>query len=130
MLKFTEAKLTYGVRAYPVEKNEHFSPFEDFDPKGDLMEQVFKAIAMMSNASGGHTLRDAKVRVHPTFVSIIGNGFSIKWGEVDPTVRAIANIEQRAIEVSRIFNESVVYDVPFAVRTDQYGDGWKRAIKC
>lgn len=118
IVPFKEATLFYGLSRYPVEKNA-VNPFEDFDTQFDLMEQAFKAIAIVSSASGGFLFKHCTLRVHEEFVGINGSGFHIKWG--DASVAYITDPIRRARALLRIIDQSLVYPVLFDMRTARCG---------
>lgn len=129
MLKLLAANIMYGARAYPVEQSEHAPiPDMDFDKVDEVIE---KTMAVMSNQSGGHEFNEARFHFakDKTFAKLNGNGFVITWGTQPgkfpaglPTDELIKLIEERS-------NSIVRNDVRFGIRADQYGEGWKRAVK-
>lgn len=117
-MKFVHAVLMYGSSVCPVRPNEGLPIPEVFD-WGNPVECAKKIFAMMSNASGGHHLKDCKVSVNVEFGSanLFCNGAHIfySYGRKYPLE-----------EMMEKMKSTVTYDLGSVV-TDQYGDGWKRA---
>lgn len=116
------AVLMYGTRAYPVTPcpTTPLPESFDFDHPEECARLIF---AIMSNASGGHTLRDCTLRL------------SEQWGRANLTCNG-AHVYYKhpgfgnPIEVQDIdsYMNSCTRVNLGTVRTDQYGDGWKRAV--
>lgn len=120
MLKF--AILTYGASGYHVKPTEDLPLPAEFDFANP--EACAKLIfAVMSNASGGHTLRDCKVGVHLArrTANLTCNGAHVYYTPAD--LQQPMTLE----EAQQAHTERVVYELGSVV-TDQYGDGWKRAV--
>lgn len=116
---FEFAQLLYGTARYRVSPNDHPLPVKfDFNNPEECARKVF---AIMSNAAGGHTLRDCKVRYHKErgTANLTANGAHIFFQT--PGLPKL-NVEQ----VCDMVLECVIISLG-DVRTDQYGDGWKRA---
>jgi hypothetical protein len=114
------AKLMYGKTGYSVEPNETLPLPESFD--FDNAEECARQIcAIMSNASGGHTLIDCTLRVdyQDRTANITSSGMHVFYRPVDmPKI----GVEEALAKMERIVT------IPLGtVATDQYGDGWKRA---
>lgn len=112
--------LTYGRSACPVKPAEHLpipATF-DFDNPEECARLIF---ACMSNASGGFTLRNCKLKLdrERQMANLTSTGCHVFYAPTErkkiSVAEAIAS-EQRA----EVFQLGIV-------RTDQYGDGWKRA---
>lgn len=117
------ARLSYGSSQYPVERNETTPLPEAFDFEN--AEECARLIcAVMSNASGGHTIRDCKVRVDPIrrTANITGNGIHVFYRPEVPHPLTKENFEA---EIARI--DALPRLELGSVVTDQYGEGWKRA---
>jgi hypothetical protein len=127
-LSFLSAKLFYGrLSAYPVEKNIH-NPFEDFD-LNDIEGSVFRAVAIMSHASGGHKLSEIQISiVNESYVFINGNGFNVSFGVRPEQPTDFSDAALKAYwEAEKNNTRRIVYD--WSVQADQYGNGHTRAIK-
>lgn len=114
------ASLMYGVRGYEVKPAAHLPLPETFD--FDNPEECAKLIfACMSNASGGHLLRDCKLKIHRgrQTANLTSSGCHVFYAPKD---RAKLTVEQ-AIALEQ---EAEVFHLG-SVATDQYGEGWKRA---
>lgn len=114
------ATLYYGSTQYPVLPSE-ISPLPlefDFNNPVDCARKIF---AIMSNASGGHTVRDCKLRINreEQIANLTGSGVHVYYAVKG---RAKMNIEQ----ILKVEKEKEVFPLG-SVTTDQYGDGWKRA---
>lgn len=114
------AVLTYGTSNYNVEPAAHLplpTTF-DFDKPEECARLVF---ACMSNASGGFTLRNCKLRVdrERQMANLTSSGCHVFYA---PPERRKLSVEEAVAAHQR----SEVYQLGI-VRTDQYGDGWKRA---
>ena len=86
------------------------------DPEG-CAKQV---AAIMSNASGGFLIKDVKLSYHEGWgcANLSGNGMHVYW----------SNGKKGSIqEVCKMAEESTKIDLG-TVSSDQYGEGWKRAI--
>lgn len=114
------AKLMYGDRGYDVKPAAHLPLPEtfDFDNPEECAKLVF---ACMSNASGGFTLKDCKLKIHRgrQTANLTSSGCHVFYA---PKGRAKLTVEQ-AIALEQ---EAEVFLLG-SVATDQYGDGWKRA---
>ena len=114
------AKLMYGDRGYNVEPAAHLPLPEtfNFDNPEECAKLVF---ACMSNASGGFTLKDCKLKIHRgrQTANLTSSGCHVFYAPKD---RAKLTVEQ-AIALEQ---EAEVFLLG-SVATDQYGDGWKRA---
>jgi hypothetical protein len=118
MLKI--ATISYGASLYPVRPNE-VSPLPaefDFSDAEACARRIF---AIMSNASGGHTLRGCKVRIHAErqTANLTANGCHVFYA---PEQRQPLTPE----EAVRAMDECQTVELG-NVTTDQYGEGWKRA---
>jgi hypothetical protein len=114
------ARLYYGSSAYPVERNETLPLPEtfDFEKPEECARLIF---AIMSNASGGHTLHKCTLRIDPVrrVANLTAGGVHVFYKPINApkmTVEeAIAATERIwVLELGNVF-------------TDQYGYGWKRA---
>lgn len=114
------ATLSYGSTQYPVVPSE-LSPLPlefDFNNPEDCARKIF---AIMSNASGGHTVRDCKLRINreEKLANLTGSGVHVYYavkGRAKMSIEQILKLEKEK-EVFLLGN----------VTTDQYGNGWKRA---
>lgn len=117
-LKF--AKLMYGATAYNVDPDVSLPiPTEfDFDRPEECARKVF---ACMSNASGGHPVRDCRLRIDPVrrTANLTGSGVHVFYSPADLPKVSVDEAIQIALR-------TVMIDLG-DVTTDQYGDGWKRA---
>jgi hypothetical protein len=112
--------LTYGRSATPVKPASHLpipTTF-DFDNPEECARLIF---ACMSNASGGFTLRNCKLRIDREWkmANLTSTGCHVFYAPAERQKRSIEEViaaEQR----QEVFQLGIV-------RTDQYGDGWKRA---
>lgn len=116
------AKLMYGTSTgYNVKPSADLPlPTEfDFDKPEECAKLIF---ACMSNASGGFRLRNCKVRYNTErqCANLTATGVHIYYA--DPDAPKLSVEEAMALHTS-----SVVIELG-DVRTDQYGEGWKRAI--
>lgn len=119
--KLVFARLNYGSSQYPVEPTST-TPLPvvfDFDNPEESARHIF---AVMSNASGGHTLRNCKVRFHRErgSANLTSSGCHVFFHDDDApkmSLDAVMKFEQEATILH-------LGDVT----TDQYGDGWKRAV--
>lgn len=128
-MKLEFAHLSYGDRLYPVTPNETLPLPKEFD--FSKPEECAKLIfAIMSNASGGHTLRNCKVSITPSrkTANLTCNGVHVFYR--DPsfigTLQGLSDEEVHA-RLEQLQKERKVYELG-NVRTDQYGDGYKRAV--
>lgn len=127
-VELADANIYFGLRKYPIDLNET-NPFKEFDLNRDIMEQVFEAMAIMSNAAGGHVLGQAKVTIHSDrYVGINGGGFNVRWGKL-PMPDRTKSIEEQAKFLEKTIRECRIFDVPFAVLASGRGQGWKHAKK-
>lgn len=115
------ACLTYGSTQVPVSPSE-VTPlpltFDFTDPE----ECARKVFAIMSNASGGFKLSDCRVRIHRErqAANLTCNGAHVYYCN-----RSLPKLTlEQAIAVHE---ESEVFELG-SVRTDQYGEGWSRAV--
>lgn len=113
------ATLAYGSTLIPVRPGPHLPIPEVFD-FDKFWDQARLTAAIMSNASGGHIIKGVKLRIHRGYESanLTGNGMHVFWQGVKGLT-----IE----EATKLFEESTLVALG-DVRTDQYGDGYKRAI--
>lgn len=119
---FHDAVLYYGTRVYPVPRNE-ITPFPESYHRDQSWQDFGRTVcAMLSNASGGHTLRDCKLRIYRDgSVTVSCSGGRASY--YSPNKPRNMSAEQ-AIEY---MESSVVFHLG-NVRTDQYGEGWQRAV--
>lgn len=114
------ARLSYGSTSYAVTPNATLPlpTVFDFEHPEEAARQIF---AIMSNASGGHPLRDCRVRIHAgrRTANLVANGAHVFYA---PPVREKLTVE----DALRIERETQVIQLG-CVATDQYGNGWKRA---
>lgn len=124
------AKISYGPRSYPVKPSDLFPIPETLDPSApDFIDQVRSIFAMMSNAGGGHVVRGCKVSTWNGSVNLSANGVHVFYKDPDAKKISFEGMKtDEIVEVAkRIDAERTVVELG-SVRTDQYGDGWKRAI--
>lgn len=128
--QFTKANLHYGPPPHvQVLDNPELTPIGEFDTDKDLMEEVFRVMAVMSHAAGGHLLGRASLYINQTFVQLRGNGFDVQWGWV-PQPHPECTVEERGDFVMKQFERTEMHLVPFNVLATQYSRGWEQAIKC
>ncbi|HEX8590708.1 hypothetical protein [Pseudomonas sp.] len=115
------AHLNYGATVIHVKPSDllPLPPTFDFDNAEQCARTVF---AVMSNASGGFALRDCKVRIDIARkrVNLTASGCHVFYA---PTDRQKLPIE----EAIRAHQQATVLELG-SVSTDQYGEGWKRAV--
>lgn len=128
MLKFKNAVLNYGLRSLPVNGDVE-QLIGDFDHGKSLDDIAFHAMAVLSHASGGYPLKDGTLHIHRDFAMLIGNGFTVRWGESTFKFDSSISMEDNIKEHDRVTRDVTIYKVPFAVKSPHLGDGWKRAIK-
>lgn len=124
------ANLFYGRQRIPVERCEGL-PLPDFDPLRPE-DTAFQTMAIMSNASGGFTLRGAVLKVYAdhAFASLVGPGYSVFWGEREAfRKREGETAEQLVARHDAMYQRALIMELPYGVATDQYHEGWKRARK-
>lgn len=116
-----QALLHYGTSSYAVQPSEMLPlpvEFDFTDPVtcGRLIS------AIMCNAGGGHTLRECKVRIHRKrrTALILSSGTFVFYR--DPDVGRIT--VEEALQVEKEIETFTLG----AVRSDPYGEGWKRAV--
>jgi hypothetical protein len=124
--KLNRAVLHYGSSSYPVERNEVSPLPETFDFRNPE-DCARKICAIMSNASGGHTIRECKVRVDPIrrTANITGSGIHVFYKPESYVPAAPITDDNMEAEIARIEDLPVL--MLGSVTTDQYGEGWKRA---
>lgn len=114
------AVLHYGDSVYPVTPNE-FLPLPSAFDFGNPEACARHILAVMSNASGGHTLRDCRLWIaHDSSVAnIVANGAHVYYAVRDRAKLSVteALARQAAVRVLQLGD----------VQTDQYGDGYTRA---
>jgi hypothetical protein len=116
------AAICYGrySNEYLVERGAlHPLPAEfDFAQPAECARLI---LAVMSNAAGGHTLRDCRVfySMERRTACVSASG---AYARYSPAFRPPMTVE----EATRIVHESVTIQLG-SVTTDQYGEGWKRA---
>lgn len=127
-LNLIQAKLVYGRTFYEVPRTEH-APIPDLD-LDNLEESVFQIVAVLSNQSGGHTLGDIRVSITAdrSYAYLNGNGFAASFGTI-PVAPEAPSDEQIAEFVAKYVDNRQVVNYKWSVRSDQYGEGWKRAVK-
>lgn len=127
---FTKATLHYGAVSHvQVLDNPELTPIGEFDTEKDLMDEVFRVMAIMSHAAGGHRLGRATLQVNQTFVQLSGNGFSVLWGwRQQPHPEC--TVQERVDFIMKDLDRTEMHVVPFQVVATQYGRGWEQAIKC
>lgn len=115
------AKLHYGMSSYDVKPHEGLPlPTEfDFEQPVECAKKIF---AMMSNASGGHPLFDCTLRIYRDrhSANLTAKGVHVYF-------RMPNHPKLSLEEVIASHDASEVFALGTVV-TDQYGDGWKRAI--
>jgi hypothetical protein len=118
MLKL--AKLSYGRSSYDVEPTS-FLPLPqqfDFEHPEECARKIF---AIMSNASGGHSLRDCKLAIIASrkTANLTCSGAHVFYA---PDGLPTLTVD----EALALHAQRVEYKLGNVV-TDQYGEGWKRA---
>lgn len=125
-LPLLNAVLIYGSNRYPVVRSA-LVPLPDFD-FDDIECCLFRALAVMSNQSGGHPMNEPRLSVYvgETYVTVSGNGYSLAWGvpPEPPKDQTSANVQEWAMQ---FIDTVAVTNYPWGVVTDQYGEGWIRA---
>lgn len=127
------AALYYGNTKVDVHPNDTL-PFPVEIDMSNVEESVRQVAAIMSNASGGHTIRNVKYAVNKEagYVTITGNGMSVYYRDEDvaqqakDALLALAPEERVEHTMSTMARQQVHY--VGHVTTDQYGDGWKRPV--
>lgn len=116
------ARLYYGTSGYAVKPNDTLPLPAEFDYARPV-ECARLIMAIMSNASGGHILRDCVLRILPgnKAANITGSGVHVYYCADGP--RPAITAEQA---LARFYATGVMH--LGSVRTDQYGDGWRRAV--
>lgn len=114
------AVLHYGDSTYPVTPNETLPLPAAFD-FGNPEACARHILAVMSNASGGHTLRDCRVVLahDSSAASIVANGAHVYYKVPDQRKLTLTEALARAA-AQRLLQLG-------DVQTDQYGDGYTRA---
>lgn len=126
-LALTKALLYYKNKAVSVLESEAL-PFGEFDLSGDIIEQAFRAIAIISSATDSMCMRSPKVAILPMKrVIISGNPFRIEYGSVDTLATDATVLERVTYYADLLAQQKIVY-VPFDVTTDNKPNSWKRAI--
>jgi hypothetical protein len=128
MYPIHEAALQYGVKNLPIPA-EDLHPIQAFNPD-DHETCAFNGMAVLSNLSGGHKLMGGVLVINREFqyARIIGNGFTIRWGTA-PRRELDESIETFIARMDKVRSHEQRIVLPFDVSSDQYGDGWRRAIK-
>lgn len=120
MLKF--AHLTYGSTVVSVDPSETTPiPLEfDFNDAEMCARKIF---AIMSNASGGHKLRACRLKYHAErqTANLTANGMHVYFA---PYGQRVFKTVEEAIKAE---SECIIVQLGDVV-TDQYGEGWKRAV--
>lgn len=114
------AAICYGSNEYPVEAG----PLHPLPPEFDFENPeacARLALAVLSNAAGGHTLRDCRViySLERRNAVVSASGAYARYSSPD---RSALTVE----DALRIMAESITIQLG-SVRSDQYGEGWKRA---
>lgn len=114
------ARLNYGASSYTVQRTE-FLPIPEVFDFDNPVQCAKLVLAMMSNASGGFTLRDCKLRIHRgrKTANITASGCHVFYAPKD---RGKLTVEQ-AIAMEQEIETFLLG----SVGTDQYGGGYKRA---
>lgn len=120
MLAF--ARLMYGSSGCSVLPNETTPLPEEFDFDNPV-ECAKKVFAIMSNASGGHQIKQCTLRVDHVrrVANLTADGVHVFYRPKDSPKFATIQEMEEAIERTQTHALGTV-------RTDQYGDGWKRAL--
>lgn len=114
------AVLCYGSSLYPVKPNETLPLPAVFD-FGNPIECARLVMAIMSNASGGHPLRNCRLILAPDQLgaSIVCSGAHVHYSVADrPKLTATEALARFAAQRWYMLGDVV---------TDQYGDGYTRA---
>lgn len=114
------AHINYGRGMYPVKPSDTLPLPTTFDFT-NAEECARKVFAVMSNASGGFTLRDCKVRIDPEgrCANLTASGCHVFYNDETQPKLTIDQAVDRHLR-STIINLG-------DVSTDQYGNGWQRA---
>lgn len=128
-MKLEFAHITYGSRIYPVKPNETLPLPKEFD--FSKPEECAKLIfAIMSNASGGHTLRGCKLAINQVrkTANLSCNGAHVFYRDPEQ-IQSLQGLtdEQIVARIEELNKDRQVIELG-NVRTDQYGDGYKRAV--
>lgn len=119
MLKF--AKLMYSKSCYDVEPNDTLPMPKEFDFSNPI-ECAKKIFAIMSNASGGNRLYRCKVSIHTDRKTANLTAFGVH------VYYKPENSKLMTAEEAIAAMEKTIIHYLGSVTTDQYGDGWQRAV--
>jgi hypothetical protein len=116
------ARLIYGSRLYPIKPSVHLPIPETFDFENPI-ECAKTIFAIMSNACGGHTIRRCELRTDQALgmANLTGIGVHVYYAPLHHY--RTRNID----DVMHMILCTKLYSLG-NVSSDQYGDGWKRAI--
>ena len=119
-MKLQFAKLFYGTTAYDVTPNDTLPLPTEFD-FNDPINCAKKIFAIMSNASGGHPLRECKLRYDANLgiANLTSSGCHVFYDT--------PNRPKRTVEELIKSHADQTFEWLGTVVTDQYGDGWKFA---
>ncbi|WGN90762.1 hypothetical protein [Burkholderia phage vB_BglM_WTB] len=109
-MKLQFARIFHGSNSHPVKPSERLPIPEQFDFDNPI-ECAKKIAAIMSFASGGHKMRDVKLRVHRgrRSANIIGNGLHVFYR--DPDSAALPATPKTIEEYSRESDVTVLGNV-------------------
>lgn len=113
------SSLHYGSTIIRVQRTVHLPLPEVFDFQNPI-DCAKKAMAIMSNASGGFMIQGVKLRIHERHESanLTGNGAHVFWS---------AGHKLALEDAIKMHEESTLFELG-TVSSDQYGGGWKRAV--
>ncbi|MDU8351003.1 hypothetical protein RYA05_03730 [Pseudomonas syringae pv. actinidiae] len=120
-MNLDRACLNYGSTQVPVSPSE-ITPLPQVFDFSDPVGCARKIFAVMSNASGGFRLSECRVRIHRErqAANLTCNGAHIYYRDSNQVKLTL----EQAIAMHE---ESEVFDLG-SVRTDQFGEGWSRAV--
>ena len=140
-LDIVEANIFYGRQRCPVDVDSELLSFLPINCN-NWVEAVLRAMAIVSNASGGHTLghrepaserfnTDAHliIDVVNRYALLTGSGFSVRWGTERVKAPQLADCNRDIPTYARAMDEYLRtlthHDVPYIVTSTQYGNGWE-----
>jgi len=115
------AKLYYGRSAYNVEAKENLPLPQEFD-FAHPVECAKIIFAIMSNVSGGHAISNCRFDFSEErgSANLVANGVHVYYSKPNKKKLSVEEALKMVAERVEIKLGTVV--------TDQYGDGWKRAV--
>lgn len=120
------ARLFYGASHYDVDMNDYV-PFLTSYCGEDIAAFARQVLAVMSNASGGHRLTRCSVMTFNGHVQIIASGVTVYYENPDAVKYDLTTLDG-AKAYAETFERDCVVTHLGEVITDQYGEGYKRAV--